>query len=62
VARTIHHGPYEGLPAAWPQLDAWIREQGRTPGPSLWETYLTDPASSADPATWRTELTRPLAK
>jgi effector-binding domain-containing protein len=62
VARTIYHGPYEGLAAAWPQLDAWIVAQGRTAGPSLWETYVTDPASEADPALWRTELTRPLAK
>lgn len=62
VARTIYHGPYEGLAAAWPQLDAWIAARGRTPGPSLWETYVTDPASNPDPATWRTELTRPLAK
>jgi effector-binding domain-containing protein len=60
VARTIYHGPYEGLPAAWPQLDAWIVAQGRTAGPSLWESYVTDPASNPDPATWLTELTRPL--
>lgn len=62
VARTIYYGPYEGLASAWPQLDAWIVAQGRTPAPSLWETYLTDPSSSPDPATWRTELTRPLTK
>src|SRR4029077_19265356 len=37
VARTILHGGYEGLPAAWPELDAWIVAQGRTPGPALWE-------------------------
>src|SRR5688500_5508298 len=23
VARTIFHGNYEGLPAAWPELDSW---------------------------------------
>jgi len=62
VARTLYHGGYEGLPAAWPQLDAWIVAQGRKPAPSLWETYVTDPASTPDPATWLTELTRPLAK
>jgi effector-binding domain-containing protein len=62
AARTIYHGPYEGLASAWPQLDAWIVAQGRTPGPSLWETYVTDPSSSSDPATWLTELTRPLVE
>ena len=60
VARTIYHGAYEGLPAAWQQLDVWIVAQGRKAGPSLWETYLTDPSSNPDPAMWRTELTRPL--
>ena len=50
------------LASAWPKLDAWIVAQGRTPGPSLWETYLIDPASNPDPSAWRTELTRPLAK
>ena len=62
VARTIYHGGYEGLAQAWPELDAWIVAQGRTAGPSLWETYVVDPSSSPEPATWRTELTRPLVE
>jgi effector-binding domain-containing protein len=61
VARTIYHGDYSGLGGAWPELDAWIVAQGRKPGPSLRECYLTDPSASPDPTTWRTELTRPLA-
>lgn len=61
VARTVYHGGYEGLAAAWPRLDAWIVAQGRRPGPSLWEVYLTDPQANPDPATWQTELSRPLA-
>jgi effector-binding domain-containing protein len=61
VARTVYHGAYEGLGAAWQEFDAWIRAQGRKPGPSLWEVYLTDPATNPDPSTWRTELNRPLA-
>jgi effector-binding domain-containing protein len=60
VARTIYHGPYEGLPGAWKEFGAWIAAQGRTAGPSLWETYVTDPATNPDPSTWSTELTRPL--
>jgi effector-binding domain-containing protein len=61
VARTVHHGPCEGLAAAWPELDAWVAAQGRRPAPDLWEVYLTDPQSNPAPATWRTELNRPLA-
>ena len=62
VARTIYHGPYEGLPSAWSEFEAWIAAQGRMSGPSLWETYLTKPAEHPDPATWLTEFTRPLVK
>jgi effector-binding domain-containing protein len=60
VVRTVYHGGYEGLGAAWGEFDAWIAAQGHTTGPDLWEFYLAGPESSADPATWRTELNRPL--
>jgi effector-binding domain-containing protein len=60
VARTIYHGPYEDLGAAWGEFDAWITAAGHTPAPNLWECYVTGPESSADPAAWRTELNRPL--
>lgn len=61
VARTVYHGPYEGLGAAWGELGAWIAAEGHTPRPDLWEVYVAGPESSADPAKWRTELNRPLA-
>jgi effector-binding domain-containing protein len=28
VARTVYHGPYEGLGAAWGEFDAWIAGSG----------------------------------
>ena len=62
VARTVYHGSYEGLFGAWQEFEKWIAAQGRTAAPSLWETYLTDPAANPDPKTGRTELTRPLTK
>jgi effector-binding domain-containing protein len=62
VARTVYHGPYEGLASAWGELEAWITDHGHTSAPSLWETYVTDPSANPDPTTWRTELTRPLAE
>lgn len=61
VARTVYHGPYEGLGTAWGALDAWVADGGHTPGPDRWECYAAGPESSADPAAWRTELERPLA-
>ena len=60
VARTVYHGPYEGLAAAWAEFDAWIAAEGHTAGTDLWECYVAGPESSPDPATWRTELNRPL--
>ena len=60
VARTIYHGGYEGLGAAWGELADWIQSQGLTPGAGLWECYAAGPESGPDPSTWRTELNRPL--
>lgn len=60
VARTVYHGPYEGLGAGWGEFDAWIAASGHTPRPDLWEFYVAGPESNPDPATWRTELNRPL--
>lgn len=61
VARTVYHGPYEGLAAAWGEFDAWIAANGYTPGLDLWECYTVGPETSPDPANWRTELNRPLS-
>ena len=60
VARTVYHGPYEGLAAAWGEFEAWIAANGHAAAPDLWESYVAGPESSADPAAWRTELNRPL--
>jgi effector-binding domain-containing protein len=62
VARTVYHGPYEGLYSAWAEFGTWIVAQGHKTGPSLWETYLTDPNANPDPSTYLTELTQPLLK
>ena len=61
VARAIYRGPYEGLGPAWEELDAWMRQNGHTPAPGIWECYLAGPESGADPAHWQTELNHPVA-
>jgi effector-binding domain-containing protein len=60
VARTVHHGAYDGLHAAWGQFGSWVAAEGLKPGPGFWESYLAGPESSPDPAAWRTELNMPL--
>ncbi|WCO65496.1 GyrI-like domain-containing protein [Iamia majanohamensis] len=56
VARTVHAGGFDGLGEAWASLGAWIDAQGLTPGPDLWEVYVTEPTPDMDPADLRTEL------
>ena len=60
VARTVYHGPYEGLGAAWGEFNAWIAANGHDPRPDLYECYMVGPESSPNPANWRTELNKPL--
>jgi hypothetical protein len=60
VARTIYHGPYDGLPSAWGEFDKWMRANGHEQAGSLWELYPVGPQLTPDPANWRTELNRPL--
>ncbi|MEO8314533.1 MAG: GyrI-like domain-containing protein [Pseudomonadota bacterium] len=60
VARTVYSGPYEGLPDAWKEFSSWIRTNGLSPAPDLWELYSVGPQSSPSPAEWRTELNQPL--
>lgn len=60
VARTVYHGAYEGLGAAWGEFNAWIAANGHEPRPDLYECYVAGPESSPNPDNWRTELNRPL--
>ncbi len=61
VARTVYHGPYEGLPDAWGEFHSWIETHGHAYAPDIWECYLEGPHSKPDPADYRTELNRPLS-
>lgn len=60
VVRSTYSGPYEGLYDAWSELNDWIRAQGLTMAPNLWEVYLRGPESGEDSSAWRTELNRPI--
>lgn len=62
VARTIYHGPYEGLGEAWQEFGAWITAQKLVPANDLWECYVVGPESGPDAKKWKTELNRPLKR
>ena len=60
IARTIYHGPYEGLGEAWGEFMSWIEGNGYKPAKDLWEVYLSGSESGDDPLKCSTELNRPL--
>jgi PhnB protein len=66
VARTIYHGPYEGLFSAWDAFgkqlvrDGLVDDGDRSKITTLWERYLVGPETSSDESRWRTELNLPL--
>ena len=62
MARTVHHGSYEGLVDAWPEFIDWIATHGHTTTDELWECYSVGPRSNPDPKTWRTELSRTIVE
>jgi effector-binding domain-containing protein len=62
VARLIHFGAFDQLGASWDRLRSWIGEQGLSPGPVTWESYLTKPSPDMDPRDLRTELNWPIAE
>lgn len=61
VARTVHHGGYEGLAAAWGALEAWMTANGSRGGEGFWECYAVGPESGLGQEGWRTELNWPVA-
>ena len=60
VATTLHHGPYEGLAAAYDAIARWVEEQGLALGGPPRETYLSEPGTP--PEEIRTLIEWPLAE
>jgi effector-binding domain-containing protein len=58
---AVHRGGYDALPAAWGELESWMRAKGYVPASDLWESYAVGPESGTDQTRWRTELVRPVA-
>lgn len=56
VAEMIHRGSYDTLAASYQKLEDWMREQGHTAAPIVWETYLTMPTPEGNPDDMLTQL------
>jgi effector-binding domain-containing protein len=59
AAVTTHHGPYEGLEAAYKAVHAWLADRGCEASGDHWEVYYSDPAREPDSARWRTDVVVP---
>ena len=62
VARILHHGSYDTLGESYGRLTTWMGERSLTPGPLMWESYLTEPEPGGDPMDLVTEITWPIAE
>lgn len=58
AAQLLHVGLYDTLDQSYAKLVSWMTEQGLTPGPLIWETYLTEaPGAGGDPESTQTRIT-----
>lgn len=57
----LHEGTYDGMVITYGRLMEWFTEQGLTPGPLMWESYLNEPDPAAPEAT-RTLIVWPIAE
>ncbi len=62
VVRTVYRGSYAGLPAAWGELEQWIKSQGLSAGSEFWEVYMVNPNDTDTPQDWVTQLNWPIAE
>ncbi|HEX2194960.1 MAG TPA: GyrI-like domain-containing protein [Candidatus Limnocylindria bacterium] len=60
VAVTVHRGDYDGLNATYRRLEGWLKDQGLSPGPAPWESYVDDPTEVEDVSQLRTEVVWPI--
>jgi AraC family transcriptional regulator len=58
---AMHIGPYEALPETYGAIMGKMQAEGVTPGNTMWEYYLSDPAVEPDPANWKTLIIWPVA-
>jgi effector-binding domain-containing protein len=61
VVEAIHVGPYDTMGLTYAAIERFFAAEGLTPGPIMWESYLSDPDAEPDPAQWRTRICWPIA-
>ena len=61
AAQVLHEGTYDEMTVTYGRLMEWFAEQGLTPGPLMWESYLNEPDPAAPEAS-RTLIVWPIAQ
>ncbi|HET7723447.1 MAG TPA: GyrI-like domain-containing protein [Propionibacteriaceae bacterium] len=59
AVQILHTGTYDAMEATYGRLSAWLADEKLTPGPVMWETYLTEPDPAA-PENAQTLITWPV--
>lgn len=62
AVQLMHQGSYDTLTDSYGRLMAWLAEQALTPGPVMWESYLTEPTPDGDQSEMLTLIVWPLAE
>ena len=60
AAQVLHEGPYDEMSVTYGRLMEWFAEQGLTPAPMMWESYLNEPDPAA-PEEAKTLIVWPIA-
>lgn len=59
---ATHTGPYDTLSTTYDAIQDRMTEEGFNPAGSMWEYYLSDPATEPDSSTWKTLVVWPVAE
>lgn len=60
IAEAEHIGSYDDMERTYAVMEQFIRDAGLTPGPIMWESYLTGPDVEPNPRAWRTVISWPV--
>lgn len=58
---ALHIGPYDTLQKTYGIIQEHMKAEGFTPSDTMWEYYLSDPATEPDPTKWQTRVVWPIA-
>lgn len=58
---AVHVGPFDTLGQTYGVIQERMRAEGLTPSDTMWEYYLSDPATEPDSTKWLTRVVWPIS-